>query len=417
MRRRLGAALLAAVLAAISAPARAREDPPCRVEVSLEPAQAWVGQQVVFRARMLRRESVREMRWLRALSFPSLRAEWLPGRVPDPRIADVGDAYLVSEDRRALFPVRPGTIEIPPGRIGCRLAAGGEREVAAPGATLRVAALPAAGQPPDFAGVVGLVEVHAYLSRQEVELGEALRLTVAVTGEANAWAAAPPLDPALPHLDVYPHAPELLLDPGDRLRVRRAFVWDLVPRRPGRFELPAPRVPWFDPVSGRYAIASGPLLAADVREPAAVPTAAAPAPALRSDDGSQRVPRSFVLLGAVALGALGLGVAARLRDRSAPLRAAAPALADAERALAAGDRGAAARALAAALRAGLGLHIPGAGALAAEEVAARAGGRTAIADAAALLADLDHVRFATAPASEPLPSLDRVRAVLRAIGA
>ncbi|MEB2344793.1 MAG: hypothetical protein OZ948_08635, partial [Deltaproteobacteria bacterium] len=106
----------------------------------------------------------------------------------------------------------------------------------------------------------------------------------------------------------------------------------------------------------------------------------------------------------------------RLLGWRAPLRAAAPALADAEQALAAGDHATAARALAAALRAGLGLRVPGAGALAAEELAARARGRPAIDDAAALLAVLDRTRFASASTSPQLPSLDRVRAVLRAIG-
>lgn len=415
MRWRLAAALLqGASLAAIPAPARPQEDPPCRVEVSIEPERAWVGQQVLFRARMLRREPVREVRWLRALSFPSLRSEWLPGRTPDPRIADVGDAYVVSEDRRALFPVRPGAIEIPPGRVGCRVA-GGEREVAVPGAMLLAIALPEPGRPPDFAGVVGPVEVHAYLSREVLELGEALRLAVTVTGEANLWAAAPPLDPALPQVDVYPREPELLLDPGDRLRARRTFVWDLVPHRAGRLELPAPRVPWFDPATGRYAVASGPRLAAEVRERAVTPAPAA-SPARRSGEGAPRAPWPFVLLGIAGLGALVLGATSRLLGRRAPLRAAAPALADAEQALAAGDHGTAARALAAALRAGLGLRVPGAGALAAEELAARARGRPAIDDAAALLAVLDRARFASASTSPQLPSLDRVRAVLRAIG-
>jgi len=417
VRQALGVAALACVLAA--PPAAAQEQAPCRAEVSLEPAQAFVGQQVVYRVRMLRRESVREVRWLRALSFPSLRAEWLPGRASDPRITGVGDAFLVSEDRRALFPVRAGTIEIPPASVGCRLASGGELEVVVPGATLVATPLPDAGRPAGYAGVVGPVQVRAHLSRRRLALGETLGLAVVVAGEANVWAAAAPLDPALPDVDVYPRDPELQLEPGDTLRARRTFVWELVPRLTGRLVLPAPRVPWFDPASGAYAVATGPMLAVEVREAPPPAAGGAPSPApVGSERRGARARWQLVLFAALALVGVGGVLAARLRGRGrgAPLRAAEPALADAERALADGDRPAAARALAAALRAGLALCVPGAGALAAEEIAARAQGRAALTEAAELLALLDRARFAGPAASEPLPPVARVREALRAIG-
>src|SRR5690606_14643592 len=130
VRRLLAAAALACGLAGVAPAGRAQApSAACTAEVSVEPSRAYVGRQVLERVRMLRHESVREVRWLRALSFPSLRAEWLPGRTPDPRITGIGDARLVSEDRRALFPVRAGVIEIPPASVGCRLADGEEVEV------------------------------------------------------------------------------------------------------------------------------------------------------------------------------------------------------------------------------------------------------------------------------------------------
>src|SRR5690606_34213688 len=261
--------------------APAADAAPCRVEVRVEPATAYVGQQVLYRARVLRRENVREVRWLRALSFPSLRAEWLPGRYADPLLADVGDAYVVSEDRRALFPVRAGEIAIPPASLGCRLAEGGEIEVEVPGAAMTALPLPDEGRPPDFTGVVGPVQLRAHLSTRRARLGETFALAVVLVGEANLWAAPAPLDPAQPDLDVFPREPELTLEPGERLRVRRTFVWELVPRRTGRFAFPAARVAWFDPVSGRYERTEAPGLAVEVLPARDVPAprAATPPPA------------------------------------------------------------------------------------------------------------------------------------------
>lgn len=385
----------------------------------MEPVRAFVGEQQVYRARVLRREEVREVRWLRAPSFPSLRSEWLPGRTTDPRIAGIGDAFLVSEDRRALFPVRAGAIEIPPAVLGCRLASGAELEVAAAGAALVAVPLPEAGRPAGFAGVVGPVQVRAHVSTRHPRLGETLRLAVVLVGEGNLWAAAPPLDPAGPDLDAYPQAPELQLEPGERLRVRRTFVWELVPRRAGRLALPAPRVPWFDPATGRYAVAEGPALHVAVRPAAARPRPGPPeaaAPSAGEPVPEDRGWRGWAALLAGLVAAAGAFAVRDARRRSGPLRAAAPALAEAERARAAGAGAAAAGALAAALRAGLAQRVAGGDALAPEEIVARAGGTGAVAEAAALLAQLDRVRFAGDGGGQaPLPA-DRVRAALRALG-
>jgi Ca-activated chloride channel homolog len=407
------------VVGAFGASAEGVAIAPCRVEVSVEPARAFVGEQVVYRARVLRREEVREVRWLRAPSFPSLRSEWLPGRTTDPRIAGIGDAFVVSEDRRALFPVRAGAIEIPPAILGCRLASGAELEVAAPGAALVAEPVPDAGRPPDFAGVVGPVQVRAHVSTRHLQLGETLRLAVVVVGESNLWVAAPPLEPAGPDLDAYPQAPDLQLEPGERLRVRRTFVWELVPRRAGRLSLPAPRVPWFDPATGGYEGDGGPC---PDRHGAAGRRGAASGPGGGGARGrgrgrTERPPRARADRAARAPRSGGGGAAhAAGWRRGGPLRAATPALAEAERALAAGDGEAAARALATALRAGLAQRVAGGEALAAEEIAAGAGGQGAIAEAAALLAGLDRVRFAGAGGGDALPPVDRVRAAIRALG-
>jgi hypothetical protein len=391
----------------------------CRVEVAVEPGRAYVGEQVLHRVRVLRREGVREVRWLRAPSFPSLRAEWLPGRTADPRIHGIGDALLVSEDRRALFAVRAGTLEIPPAMLGCRLATGVEQEVPVPGAALVAIPLPAEGRPAEFGGVVGPVEVRAHLSARRLRLGETLRLAVVVAGEANVWAAAAPLDPAQPDVDVYPRPDDLQFEAGERLRARRTFVWELVPRRTGSLSLPAPRVPWFDPATGGYAVAEGPPLSIEVRPAAPAPAAPRPAEASAGTTGERdagRAPRRGLVALLALAAAAGAAAAARARRRGAPLRAAAAALAEAERAGDAGDAARAARALAAALRAGLALRVPGADALAAEEIGARAGGRGAVAQAAALLARLDRVRFAGPGGAGPAPSPAEVRAALRALG-
>jgi hypothetical protein len=117
------------------------------------------------------------------------------------------------------------------------------------------------------------------------------------------------------------------------------------------------------------------------------------------------------MLAGVSAFALSLG-RARTRRR-APLRAAAPFLTEAEAASARGDRAATTRGLAAALRAALEVRVPGAGALATEELARRDEvSIRAIADA---LGDLDRARFAPAVSAARSPDLEAVRALIAAL--
>lgn len=390
----------------------------CRTRVLVEPNAAFVGQQIAYRLQILRHADVASVRFTRDLSFPSFRAEWLPGQAPDPAIADVGDHMLVFEERRALFPARAGELEIPAARLACTSAAQ-TIEVDVPAAHVVARELPRDGQPPEFRGVVGRVELQAHLKRDRIALGESLALAILASGAANLWDAADPFVPArdLPGVDVYPRAPELERDTGRQLVLRRAFGYELVPRATGAFAIPALRLPYFDPVSGRYAIAeSEPLhfvVDAAAEAPAVPPRAV---PRVR-DDATSSV-RGLALFGAVMLAAVvaasaGFAFALRRTRARAALHAAAPFLAEAQGASERGDRAAAARASAAALRAAIEVRVPGASALTAEELARR--GEAPLRAAAEALLDLDRARFSADARAARSLDVDAVRALIAAL--
>ena len=405
-------------LALVAATASAAE-PPCLVSVSVEPERSFVGQQVLYRLQILRRADVSSVAWVEPLSFPSLRAEWLPGSSPDPAIQNVGPHRLVFEERRALFPARAGDLAIPPARLACRLdeGAGGESaEVEVPGARLHVEPLPSRGRPADFSGVVGPIEVASSVSAERVALGGSLSLTVTVSGAVNAWAAAPHLA-ELAGVDVYRRPPSVALDPGRVLVARRSFGYELVPRRSGSLVVPAVRVPWFDPARGEYRIAESPALEVAVAEAAAPPERApAPRPAARAESGNAHSDAGWrwALGGALSLAAAAIVLlAARIALwRLAPQRAARPLLASATRAIERGDAAEASTALAGALRAALEARLPGTRALSVEEIRARGGVDASFREVADALAQLDRDRFArrAAPAA---PDVGRVRALVR----
>ncbi len=411
MTRRCVALAAVALLVARAAAAEA----PCRTRVLVEPASAFVGEQILYRLQIFRRLDVASVRFARDLSFPSFRAEWLPGQSPDPAINEIGDHALVFEERRALFPARAGDLAIPAARLACVV---GEQtlEVDVPAARVQVRELPDADRPPGFRGVVGRVNVQAHLSSDRIALGQSLALAVMVRGAANAWDAGDPLDPArdLAGIDVYAHPPTTERETGRHLEVRRAFTFDLVPRAIGRFEIPPLRVPYFDPVRERYEIAETAAL------PFTVEAAAGEAlrPAAPTSSPSEMPRRSFGARGVGALlvaTAIGVGIAMlrrRLRRRAVQ-RAAAALLADAARASARGDAAATASALTAALRAALEARVPGAGALAAEEIAAHE--EASLRAVGVALVELDRVRFGAAPERGRAPDPQQVRALIASL--
>jgi hypothetical protein len=405
------AAAAAADAAMDAAPSEA---PPCRTEVALDPERAFVGQEVIWRLRILRHESVSSVRWIQPPSFPSIRSEWLPDRTPDPAIHGIGAGYLVFEERRALFPVLAGSLAIPPARIGCE-SDGGVFEVEVPGSRLEAEPLPADGRPEDFTGLVGRIRVDARAESDRVALGGSLRATVTIEGAAPLWDAAAPWDPVRLHpgLDLYARPPDLHLVADDRLVVRRRFAYDVVPRHAGRFVLPGVRIPWFDPESRRYEVseAAPVVFEATAAPPPTGPPGPEPSPPPPAAGAAGR-PRGWLGVGiGLVIAAGGAALWLRRRRRRAPARAARPALAEAARALALGEQEAAGRALAAALRAGLAARVPGALSLSAEELAEQRPDAPAVAEAAELLGGLDRARFGR-DAAPALPSLERVRAVL-----
>jgi hypothetical protein len=320
-----------------------------------------------------------EVDWERNPSFPGFRAEWLPGILRDEPGGPEGETYRVYEERRALFPVRPGVLEIPPVGIGCAAASERQRP-SARAARVEVEPIPAGARPPGFSGLVGRVEATFTAEPREVVLGEAVQISLAVEGPGNLWEVRSPLEGAfsLPDAELFPRHGSMARDAGRRLILRRYFSYDLVPRRVGTIRIPEIRIPYFDPEARRFDEVVVPESALIVTAPAAVAQEAARGEARPADDREEDRERGSGLLGigllaglAAALAFLALGRLRRSR-RAAPSRRIEAALEQAEAAREAGESAAAARILARALRMALEARIPGARALTAEEILERA---------------------------------------------
>lgn len=160
-------------------------------------------------------------------------------------------------DEQVLYPQKAGTLSIGPANMSALIGRdffhrGEEVQFTSNKVDLKVKPLPA-GQPADFSGAVGKLEMLATADRMEVSADEAITLTVRVSGQANLKLInAPELD--LPS-DFESYEPKVL----DKIGVAasgisgsRAFEWVIIPRHEGEYVIPPVTMSYFDPGMRSY---------------------------------------------------------------------------------------------------------------------------------------------------------------------
>jgi hypothetical protein len=184
----------------------------------------------------------------------------------DSLLTSSGARWRTETTRWTISFTAPGTVEVRGQQeyYRCRtnfgqwVAIGGARRAAVKPTTLIVKDVPTIGRPADWSGVVGAVTVTGTLDRERISAGEGARLTVSIAGPQTSQMARPML-PDIPGLRVYPHEEGQVSDQN-----HRTFMWDLVPSAAGKYSVPIPSVPWFDPALERFARTDLPPLTLDV---------------------------------------------------------------------------------------------------------------------------------------------------------
>ncbi len=245
---------------------RPRSEEEVAVRLWVEPETAYVGQQVTLtvgaffdpavRGRLQRQPEYRP---------PDLQGFWtaeLPGS-PRPERQVVGQReYFVQMYKRALFPLSPGTMRIPPAAVIYEVRRGliyapETFQVESAPTTVTVLPLPSTEVPPDYAGAVGEYETEVWFDRSDLRAGEAVNLVLEVIGSGNLSSLARPELPPVVGLRVYEGGEDAEVQlRGDEFAGHKRFSWVLIPERSGEYVLPEVRLPYFDPRQAAYVVAS-----------------------------------------------------------------------------------------------------------------------------------------------------------------
>jgi tetratricopeptide (TPR) repeat protein len=160
---------------------------------------------------------------------------------------------------RALFPLLPGVLTIPPSRLNYVLGGAGtlfgqrERQTAST-QPLRVVVreLPSSGRPASFTGAVGVYALSAALDRATVRSGDAIQLTVRIDGVGNIrYLPAPRVE--FGGAVVTSAGESVAVDSSDLLvRGSKTLRYLITPETVGVLDLGAVRYAYFNPVVGAY---------------------------------------------------------------------------------------------------------------------------------------------------------------------
>lgn len=174
--------------------------------------------------------------------------------------------YVVSAERKILYPTRTGTLSIGPWHWEGIALVRNERTIfqdrfgySLDADPISITVKPLPERPPGFSGSVGTFRARATLSRNDLLQGVPEKLTVTVTGKGNPNAIGPP------HFEVpkwaYVTEPETKVavtpSPGSPIPgVTKSFVYSITPLQAGDLSIPPINFIWFDPEAEQYQTAS-----------------------------------------------------------------------------------------------------------------------------------------------------------------
>lgn len=192
-----------------------------------------------------------------------------------------GQQYVVTEIKKALFPVKTGVLEISPFTLQCdmvvqkRRGRGGFRDpffddsffgfnetvpktFRTSPVTVMVKQLPAEGRPSDFKNLVGSFTLSSELNKNSLQVGESTTLTLTLTGTGNLKNVSTIEIDGLDNFKVYDDKPVFEQSVsggkvGGKLVIKKA----LVPLTAGSLKIPQVALSYFDPASGTYKKAAG----------------------------------------------------------------------------------------------------------------------------------------------------------------
>lgn len=221
------------------------------VEAVIDNPTPYVGQQITYRFRFYDAVDVTNPQY----EAPDFEGFWRidKGVVNNTSVVINNRQYNVTELDTALYPTRPGIIDISPANVLLpETVFRQEEKIAANAVTVDVKPLPE-NAPNGFSGGVGQFNLTATLDRQSALLGEPFVLRLSISGTGNVEQLTLPDLPIPADWRLYANPTTITATETDTLLVgEKVYEYLLIPGRVGQQTLPGITFDYFDPLTGVY---------------------------------------------------------------------------------------------------------------------------------------------------------------------
>ncbi len=219
-----------------------------QVEAEVDTSQPYINAPFTYTFRHLYTTVLptRESPTPRLPAFPDFFVEKLQ-KVPTYTQQIRGRTFWVEAYTHKLYPKKTGQIVLAPAELLLPLPRGHKTLKTEP-LTLTVQPIPETDRPPHFKGAIGEYQISAEIERGWVEVGQALTLTVRISGQGNIQTVVPPTLP--PIAGVMVSGPNLM---EDTTATSRIYAYVLTSARTGALRIPAIKYAYFDPSRAVYA--------------------------------------------------------------------------------------------------------------------------------------------------------------------
>ncbi len=240
------------------------------IEQTVDKTDPYVGEQVTLTFRFYQSVNLWQQPSLEWPEYAGFTVEDLPPNSRSYQYVN-GKRYLVTEIKRALFPVTPGKVTIDTPRLTIKpddfgsmmdpfsffdrdfFRSGRPKVLTARPIGLNVRPLPQKRKPEGFSGAVGNYKIGAEVDKDSVGVDEPITLKVILSGTGNIKSLPPVQMPELADFRVYESGKTESIDNKGRVvSGSKTFEQAIIPRTSGVFTIPSLEYSFFNPERGRY---------------------------------------------------------------------------------------------------------------------------------------------------------------------
>ena len=260
-----------------------KSETPAYVQAIVSNEQPYINEEVTFTIRLFQRVDAQILDL--ELDLKDFRQEDLGKPKRYNRVIN-GVEYLVTDISSAIFPIKTGTIEIPPAILDVELryqergktstdpfdifnnGPFSNRRIRTEHKALRtrtiylkVQPLPEKNKPENFTNLIGQFNISANLSKSEIDVGDTSTLTIKIFGQGNINDVKFDQPDLSDQFKVYPDKPEFKKwMQNNRISGQKSYNFALVPLKEGIKKIPPFTLNFFDPDKKEYVkLSSKPL--------------------------------------------------------------------------------------------------------------------------------------------------------------